>query len=44
MLRVREHVNGLDGYDLVGGVKELQVTGLGGGVAAYIHNALRCGK
>jgi hypothetical protein len=44
VLRVGEHVNGLNGNDLVGGVKKLQVTGLGGGVAAHIHNALWGGK
>ena len=38
MLRVREHVDRLHGHHLVGLVKQLKVTGLGGGIAADIHD------
>lgn len=41
MLRVREHVDGLHGHDLVGGVKQLQVASLRGGVAADVDDLLR---
>ena len=38
VLRVREHVHGLHGGDFVFCAQEVQVAGLGGGIAADVHD------
>lgn len=38
MVRVGKHVDGLHGLDAVGGVHQLEVAGLRGGVAAHIDD------
>ncbi len=38
VVRMREHVYRLQAGDAVGFIQQLQVAGLGGGVAAYVHH------
>ena len=44
VVRLREHIHGLDGRHAVVGVEERQVAGLRGRVAADIDDALRRNK
>ena len=43
VMRVREHIYGLNSHDLVVGVHDAQVPGLSSGVATYVHNAVGSG-
>ena len=41
MMRLREHVNGLNGHNSIGCIESLKVTGLRGRIATHIDYAAR---